>query len=131
MAGMIEEAYPLTPLQQGMLFHSLSRSQPAVDVTQIQCRLHEPLDPSAFEGAWQKICERHPILRTTFHWQDSQDPVQKVHHGLRIPVQQKDWRKMPETEQENRLLELAQSERQRPFEVSAPSSDALAVNSAG
>src|SRR5258706_9055965 len=62
------DSYPLAPLQQGMLFHSLSAPASGVDVEQIFCTLREPFDAAAFERAWRRMIERHAILRTSFHW---------------------------------------------------------------
>ena len=46
---MVQDGYPLSPLQQGMLYHSLSARQPGVDIEQILCTLREELNVAAFE----------------------------------------------------------------------------------
>ena len=52
-----------------MLFHSLSARVPGVDIEQILCGLHEELDSRALERAWQRVAERHDVLRTGFQWE--------------------------------------------------------------
>ncbi len=64
----IEDSYPLSLLQQGMLFHNLFVQESGVDIEQIVCTLRENLDSSAFERAWQDAAQRHSILRTSFEW---------------------------------------------------------------
>ena len=49
----LEDSYPLSPMQQGMLFHALYVAQPGVDVEQMVCAFHEALDIPTFERAWR------------------------------------------------------------------------------
>ena len=82
----VEDAYPLSPLQQGMLFHSLYASQSGVYVQQLVCGLHERLDVTSFERSWRKVIERHAVLRTSFRWEGLQQPVQDVHNQVDLPL---------------------------------------------
>ncbi|HJX19630.1 MAG TPA: condensation domain-containing protein, partial [Steroidobacteraceae bacterium] len=65
-AREVEDIYPLSGLQQGLLFHSLYAPQSAVYVVSVTCRLGGPLDVAAFRRAWQHVVERHAVLRTAF-----------------------------------------------------------------
>ena len=64
-AKNVEDVYPLSPMQEGLLFHSLYAEDHAVYVTHITCTL-ENLDVPAFERAWQQVMNRHPALRMRF-----------------------------------------------------------------
>src|SRR5262245_15597571 len=75
----IENSYQLSPMQQGMLFHSLYTQQSGGYIEQIICALHESLDVSAFKRAWQRVAERHPVLRTSLRWEGLNAPLQEVH----------------------------------------------------
>ena len=86
------ESYPLSALQQGMLFHSLSSPDSGVDMEQILCTLREPLRISVFEHAWSQVIERHPVLRTRFQWQDVGEPIQVVEPSVGLPLHYYDWR---------------------------------------
>ena len=60
----IEAIYPLSPMQQGMLFHSLYTPESGVYFEQLCFTLHGDLDIAAFERAWQSLIDRHQALRT-------------------------------------------------------------------
>ena len=113
-----DSEYPLTPLQEGMLFHSLYARQSGVDISQIICDWQEEINASLFSRAWQQVAERHSILRTRFSWGESKSPRQQVRARVRIPVRQEDWGGLSGLAQEDRLEALLQSDRQTGFELS-------------
>src|SRR6516162_3921900 len=86
----IEDIYPLTPLQQGLLFHTLSAPQSGVYIEQVSCTLQGEVE--AFERAWQQIIMRHTILRTAFVWQELDVPLQVVEKDVTLPLRILDWR---------------------------------------
>lgn len=114
----IEDMYPLSPLQRGMLFHSIYAPESGVYVVQLSCLLHGPLNVPAFRQAWQRVVDRHPILRTAFVWVDLDEPVQVVCRGVGLPWQQQDWRGLSPAAQQQRLAECQQAERVRGFDPS-------------
>ena len=65
----IESIYPLSPMQEGMLFHSIDGQESKVYVVVLHFSLHGALNVSAFKRAWQEVLDRHPVLRTFFIWQ--------------------------------------------------------------
>jgi amino acid adenylation domain-containing protein len=112
------ESYPLSPLQQGMLFHALSARESGVDVEQIFCTTPENLDPLAFERSWQRVVDRHPILRTTFHWTGLAEPRQEVHPHASVEFRFEDWRRKSPTEQQGLFETVLETGRQRGFRLS-------------
>src|SRR6266404_1945908 len=116
----IADTYPLSPMQQGMLFHYLSARQPGVDIEQILCTLRETIDIAALETAWQRAVERHAILRTGFRWEGQDAPQQEVHPQCRLHLEENDWRGLPEPEQQNQLEACLQTERSRGFDLAVP-----------
>src|SRR6185369_7851366 len=74
----IENIYSLSPMQQGLLFHSLVASHEASYPVQIDWTLRGNLDEPAFLRAWQEVVDRHPILRTAFAWERLEKPMQIV-----------------------------------------------------
>src|SRR5947209_5790803 len=102
-AEQIQDIYELSPAQQGMLFHTIYAPEAGEYFTQTTCALHGPLDPAAFEGAWRQVLDRHPVLRTSFHWESLEKPLQVVHREVTLPWVRYDWRGLSRSEQEARL----------------------------
>ena len=111
------ESYPLSALQQGMLFHTLSSPGSGVDIEQILCTLGERLDISAFERAWKRVIARHPILRTRFHWEGLAKPLQVVEPQVEIKLQYQDWRQVPAGECDQRIEAYLRTDRLHDFKM--------------
>jgi amino acid adenylation domain-containing protein len=116
----IEDSYPISPLQQGMLFHSLYAPQSGIYIPQMIWTLHEDLNASAFKQAWEQVVKRHPIFRTSFHWEGLEEPLQKVHQHVNLPFIQEDWRGLSAQEQESRLETYLHTDRRHDFEFTKP-----------
>jgi amino acid adenylation domain-containing protein/non-ribosomal peptide synthase protein (TIGR01720 family) len=117
----VEEIYPLTPLQNGMLFHSLMAPESGVYVNQITCALSADLDAGRFREAWERLVARHGALRTAFLWEGLDEPRQAVHRWVPLPWQELDWRALPADEAGRRFEALRHAERHSPFPLgSAP-----------
>ncbi|GAA1918357.1 amino acid adenylation domain-containing protein [Streptantibioticus ferralitis] len=110
MAKDIEDIYPLSPIQQGLMFEQLYRSGTGIYIEHLLIGWEGRLDPARFEQAWQAVVDRHPILRTTFHWQGDR-ALQVVHRSARLPLEVLDWRELPAEEQEQRLKSWLTRER--------------------
>ncbi len=112
-----EDAYALSPLQQGMLFHSVYAPESGTYVTQVSCRLGE-IDPAAFAAAWQRAADRHAVLRTAFVWKKTEQPLQVVGRRVKLPIERMDWRELDGAAQERALRDLLAADRARGFEPS-------------
>jgi amino acid adenylation domain-containing protein len=117
-AGRVEDAYPLSPVQEGMLFHTVHAPRPGVYVEQFTCRLRGGLDVPAFERAWRRLIARHPALRTAVHRVESDRPVQVVYESADLPLSVEDWRDVAPSEQTGRLEEFLRTDRARGFVLS-------------
>ncbi|MEU0878094.1 non-ribosomal peptide synthase/polyketide synthase [Lentzea sp. NPDC005914] len=84
----VEDVYPLTPLQSGMLFHNLL--DPNAYVDRLELVLDGVDDPDALRAAWRRVIARTPVLRTSIVWEGVDEPVQVVHREasplLRIDI---------------------------------------------
>src|SRR5919199_1871604 len=112
-----EDSYQLSPLQQRMLVYHLKPSQPEANIGQMIGSLREAMNVSAFKHAWQRVVERHPILRTSFHWQELDEPLQVVHPQVQLSLEQQDWRHLSSSDRENKLQSYLQSDRQHSFDL--------------
>ena len=113
----VEDVYPLSPLQQGMLFHSLLTPESEVYVNQSSCSLRGGLDSEVFRRTWQSAVDRHPILRTAFLWEGLDEPLQAVRRKVELPLEEQDWRHLDEDERVARLDALRLEERRKPLEL--------------
>ncbi|HEY3750233.1 MAG TPA: amino acid adenylation domain-containing protein, partial [Pseudonocardiaceae bacterium] len=88
VAGVVEDVYPLSPLQTGMLFHSTYDEDSRQYLEQLGFVIHGDLDVDAFERAWQRVVDRHAVLRTRFLWQGLPAPMQVVLRDQRVRIEQ-------------------------------------------
>ena len=84
--GPVEDIYPLTPIQAGMLFATLLRPDEGLYVDQQILRLEGPIEPELFARAWAEAAGRHAILRTTVDWRGTAEPVQIVWRDPELPI---------------------------------------------
>lgn len=109
----IDDVYPLSPMQQGMLFQSLLSPEQSTYVNQLVATLDAP-DVERLTAAFERAVDRHDILRTSF-LPENDPPVQIVHRRAALPVAQLDWRAQPDADFEQWLV----SDRTRGFVLSA------------
>ncbi|HWL75472.1 MAG TPA: condensation domain-containing protein, partial [Burkholderiaceae bacterium] len=114
----IEAVYPLSPMQQGMLFHSLRDPQSGQYFIQVSCALNGQINAEAFEQAWQQVVARHSILRTAFVWKGLDRMLQVVGRTVKVPFITEDWQHLGEQAQQQRLSALLDEDRRRGFELS-------------
>ncbi|WP_438040318.1 amino acid adenylation domain-containing protein [Sorangium sp. So ce128] len=113
----VESIHYLSPLQQGLLFHAVSDRSTDPYFVQAAFLLEGPLDPDAFERAWQALAERHTILRTGFVWEGVARPVQVVRQRATIPVARHDLRGLAAREREEALSALMAADRRAGFDL--------------
>jgi len=107
----LEDLYPLSPMQQGMLFHTVYERESGTYFEQSVFTLDGALDVASFQRAWQLVIDRHPILRSSFIW-DLEKPLQIVHREVEIEIHQQDWRNQPHS-----LQEYLAEDRHRGFDL--------------
>ena len=98
--------YPLTPLQEGMLLHSLLASGSGVDIEQLLCEFEHGQAAEPLRQSWQGAIDRYPVLRTEFQWESVDRPIQMIRWGAPLPWTELDWRGRPAGEQASTLEAL-------------------------
>lgn len=112
----VETLYSLSPLQHGLLFHSLAEPESRVYQQQLSVNIEGQLDEDAFRGAWERVIQRHPVLRTAFLWEGLDDAYQLVHKSVAIRLSREDWRSAADCR--TRLDELCRQQQQQPIDLS-------------
>ena len=74
----VEDIYPLTPMQAGMVFHSLMDPTSGTYFNQVQLVLSGVTDPVALAAAWQRTADANPMLRSRLVWEEIAEPLQVV-----------------------------------------------------
>ncbi|MBW3603171.1 MAG: AMP-binding protein, partial [Actinobacteria bacterium] len=91
----LDDAYPLTPLQEGLLFHALLEPGSADYFEQLTFAFDRPVDAEAMAAAWRHVADRHASLRTAFLWEGLEEPLQVVHTAVDVPWRVVDLRGGP------------------------------------
>ena len=120
-ASVIEDVYPLTPMQEGMLLHTLLEPGTGLYYMQDRYRINSELDPQRFAQAWQAVIARHEALRASFCWNIGEDMLQVIHKPGSTAIEYLDWSDLAgaeqEAKQEARLQTLLKTEREAGFDL--------------
>ncbi|MFD5163204.1 amino acid adenylation domain-containing protein [Streptomyces hawaiiensis] len=112
-SGGLSDVLPLTPLQEGLLFHAVyDRQELDVYAVQLVLDLEGPLDRDALRAAAAGVLARHPNLRAGFRYRKNGQPVQLIPREVPVP-----WREVTEPGDPEALTDRDRTE---PFDVGRP-----------
>lgn len=114
----VEDVYSLAPIQEGLVYHTISDPASGVFVDQVSCVLVGDLDLVTFKHSWALTVARHTSLRTCFLWDGLDEPLQVVREQIGIPWVQEDWSDLGPHDQNQRLTRLLHDDRRRGFDLS-------------
>ena len=114
----VEDVYPLSPLQEGMLFHCLRAPNSGAYVTHLALRISGALDVEAFKRAWDRLVNRHTALRTGFLWDKVSESVQVVRRHATVSWNDEDWRGIAPEKQSKDLRAFLNRDRIQGFDLS-------------
>jgi amino acid adenylation domain-containing protein len=130
MSNNVEAIYPLSPMQEGMLFHSVYAPGTGVYVNQVAYTF-AGLDTGAFRRAWQAALDRHGALRSAFLWEKRDRPLQAVLRSVELPWEERDWRGLDRPAQQAALQALMREDRERGYALNRPPATRLYVMRTG
>ncbi|MFF0161136.1 amino acid adenylation domain-containing protein [Streptomyces sp. NPDC005263] len=107
---------PLSPLQQGLLFHSLQAGDSDVYTAQLELDLGGPLDAGLLLTAARTLLDRHPNLGAEFHHEGLRQPVQLIPADVDLPWTEVDLTGLPVGDRAAAADTLAAGERAVGFE---------------
>ncbi|NDB61177.1 non-ribosomal peptide synthetase, partial [bacterium] len=115
---IVQDIYPLAPMQSGLLFQALY--DPTSDTYFVQSifELGGKVDAKALHSAWQAVSDHHPILRTGIIWEKLEEPLQYVLASIDVPFIHYDWQNYSEEQQKIMLQEFIQEDRKKGFDLS-------------
>ena len=118
--SQIQDIYTLTPMQEGMLFHTLLDKNSSSYFQQISYRIYGDLDIEVVKKSLAFLFRRHEILRTSFIHQSSKRPVQVVLKERKPDVYSEDLRQLyPGQDQarEELIRNFKEKDRERSFDL--------------
>jgi len=113
----LKDIYPLSPMQEGMLFHALLEPESTAYFEQMTFHISGKLDVRLFEASWQELTQRHDILRTVFVHQKTARPLQLVLKQRQLDFVVSDLLTLNVTEQTAYLTDFKQKDRQKSFDL--------------
>ncbi len=126
----VEDAYPLTLLQAGMLYELAGSQTDPRHLEVASWRLRLRFSAAALREAARRVAARHPLLRTSFDLGAS-EPLQRVHARVEPLLAVADLRALPAAGRERQVAAWLAAFRRRPFEAATAPHLALHVGVLG
>lgn len=123
----IENIYPLTALQQGMLFHTELADEPGMYWVQDGLLMEGELDLDALRRAWELMFARHEVLRTTVVRDGVAEPLAVVSRSVPLPLRVVDLSHLDEAARRVRLDDYLTSDWEQGADFTAPTLARIAV----
>lgn len=116
----IENIYPLSPTQAGILFQTQLDAIKDVYFVQSVYLLDGQINLQYLYHAWMATIAHHPILRTGFIWESVSEPLQFVAKQVELPWKILDWTNEANNQLDNKLNDYLLAERKKPFDLTQP-----------
>jgi len=118
----LQDIYPLTALQEGMLFHSLQvqDNQDSAYFNQMLVEVEGTFDIQRFAQAWDYALSRHAILRTGFSGTKLVEPVQWVARDAELSINRLDWRGLSAEQQAHSREQTLAMDKAKGFDLTQP-----------
>jgi amino acid adenylation domain-containing protein len=113
----IQSVWALTPLQEGMLYHYLREPGASLYIEQCTLELSGSIDPILFESAWNVVVARNDMLRVSFLWENTKQPVQVVRKEHKVDFRWMDFSNISEDRKHQRFEDYKLTDRQLGFEL--------------
>lgn len=111
----VQDIYPLSATQKGLLFHSLQQEGSGVYIVQVSFSLQGELNHQATKHAWQTLLMRHDVLRTAFVWENQAQPLQVVGKQASLPFTLSNWQHLSEQAQQQGVSDYLKADRLKGF----------------
>ncbi len=111
----LQDLYPLSPMQQGMLFHALYQPNSHAYFEQMSYDIQGDLDSEIFKQSWQLLHNRHDALRTVFVYKKSAKLLQMVLKHRDVEFNCTDLSALAPNQQTEHIEQYRQQDRARGF----------------
>lgn len=114
----VKNIYALTPMQEGMLFHSLYDEGSTAYFEQVRILLRGEVDVNVFKRSWNELVKRHDVLRTVFVYKNVPEPLQIVLKEYEIEFCYEDIRARGREGRKAHCLQYMQKDKLKAFDLS-------------
>lgn len=113
----MEDLYPMSDIEKGMLFHSLLQPEAGIYHDQMYYQfIDNAFEMEIFKKAFTLLVDKHEILRTSFHITDFDHPIQVVHSpSQNITIGYEDVSELSKEEKNNYLANFSKEDLKHPF----------------
>ena len=115
----VASVYPLSPLQEGMLFHSIYEEATGTYINQFSCDFYQ-LDERSFAKAWGYLQQNHTILRSAFFYKEMATPFQVVYHDAPMPIERLDFTDLQGSALDRKIQAYLKQDRAKGFDLGQP-----------
>jgi amino acid adenylation domain-containing protein/non-ribosomal peptide synthase protein (TIGR01720 family)/FkbM family methyltransferase len=116
-ADLIEDIYPMSDIQSGMVYAALLNPELAIYHDQFTYYLSKDLNTCVFEKAISLLIDKHSILRTAFNLDIHSEGMQIVYKSVPFKIEFIDLEHAGEEDGRRYIEQYLEKERARPFEV--------------
>jgi amino acid adenylation domain-containing protein/FkbM family methyltransferase len=116
----LDDAYPMSGLQLGMVFHTEYVNDPKTYHNITIKRLRANFSQKAFDHAWQNCINEHEILRVGFNFSIGDKALQLVHSSVIGTVEYHDWSTLNTVEIKEKTDAMIANELSTPFDLAKP-----------
>ncbi len=114
----LEDIYPMSDIEKGMIFYSLKDSESALYHDQFPYILeYTDFDPQLFKDAMILVAGKHDILRAAFNIQDFEEPVQIVYNTVEWDIKHEDISHLDASTHRDYLVDYMAKDRKTPFDI--------------
>lgn len=114
----IEDIYRLSPLQEVLLIQTLYAPGSGVYIEQAVMPFAGRVDLQAFRESWEHVAATYAVLRTSFFWEELQQPVQVVHRQVTLPFEERNLTVLSKEAQDAAVQQYIVEDRKRGFDLS-------------
>jgi len=113
----LKDLYPLTPMQEGMLFHARHAPDSPAYTEQVVWRVTGAFDVAQYQAAWDALHARYDALRSVFTHEKSREPLQMVLKERRADFAFESLLGLAADRRDARAVEVRTTERARGFNL--------------
>ncbi|MEE9452109.1 MAG: amino acid adenylation domain-containing protein, partial [Gammaproteobacteria bacterium] len=116
-AFSIDDIWPLSGIQQGLLFHHLYQNNQDTYQVQVSWQDSHGLNLALYKQAWEQLIATHQVLRACFIWQEMDEPVQLIASEVHLPWCFHDWREYTRKQQTAHLKNFLTQDKSQIFDI--------------